>query len=405
MSFAKKSGFLCVLFVYARKKQYLCTALSNDFYTMNGRFLSRWILLVALAFVIASVLFTNNLTKQLAEEEQKNVAIWAEATRQLILAEDDTDINFVSYIIAKNTTIPVYMTDEQGNILLTRNVKKPVQDPRSLNGPIELRITDDNIQYIYYDESNLLHALRYVPYLQFLLIFIFIVIAVWMMLTVQQSEQNRLWAGLSKETAHQLGTPISSLNAWQQLLAERYPQDDLIPQMRKDIDRLNIIADRFSKIGSEPELQTEDMIQTLQDTVSYVRTRISRKVDIALLADNVSRPLLVTQNVPLMEWVIENLIKNAVDAMSGVGSITIRLNETADEVKIDVTDTGKGMDKHTQRRVFQAGFSTKQRGWGLGLPLSKRIIEEYHGGKLFVKQSKVGAGTTFRIVLKKSENG
>lgn len=372
---------------------------------MNGRFLSRWILLVALAFVIASVLFTNNLTKQLAEEEQKNVAIWAEATRQLILAEDDTDINFVSYIIAKNTTIPVYMTDEEGNILLTRNVNKPVQDPRSLNGPIELRITDDNIQYIYYDESNLLRALRYVPYLQFLLIFIFIVIAVWMMLTVQQSEQNRLWAGLSKETAHQLGTPISSLNAWQQLLADRYPQDDLIPQMRKDINRLNIIADRFSKIGSEPELQTEDMVQTLQDTVSYVRTRISRKVDITLLADNVSRPLLVTQNVPLMEWVIENLIKNAVDAMSGVGSITIRLHETADEVKIDVTDTGKGMDKHTQRRVFQAGFSTKQRGWGLGLPLSKRIIEEYHGGKLFVKQSKVGVGTTFRIVLKKSENG
>ena len=372
---------------------------------MNGRFLSRWILLIALAFVVISVLFTNNLTRQLAEEEQKNVTIWAEATRQLILADEGTDIDFVSYIIAKNTTIPVYMTDAEGNVLLSRNVEKPVQNPLSLNGPIELRISDDNVQYIYYDESNLLRLLRYVPYLQFLLIFIFIVIAVWMMLTVQQNEQNRLWVGLSKETAHQLGTPISSLNAWQQLLAERYPQDTLIPQMRKDIERLNTIADRFSKIGSEPELQASDMVATLQETVVYMRTRVSNKVEIVLDADRIAAPLLVTQNVPLMEWVIENLIKNAVDAMGGVGKIVIRLCETDDEVKIDVEDTGKGMDKRTQRRVFQAGYTTKQRGWGLGLPLSKRIIEEYHSGKLFVKQSKLGEGTTFRIVLKKSENG
>ena len=371
---------------------------------MNGRFLGRWILLIALALVVVSVLFTNNLARQLAAEERKNVAIWAEATRQLILADEDTDINFVSSIIEKNTNIPVYMTDAEGNILLSRNVEKPVEDPRTLNGPIELRISDDNVQYIYYDESNLLRLLRYVPYLQFLLIFIFISIAVWMLLTAQRGEQDRLWAGLSKETAHQLGTPISSLNAWQQLLADRYPDDDLIPQMRSDIDRLNTIADRFSKIGSEPELQAADLLHTIQDVTDYMRTRVSNKVDISLHTQVLHNPLMIVQNVPLWEWVVENLIKNAVDAMSGAGQITIDLQEETDNVLIDVTDTGRGMDKHTQRRIFQAGFTTKQRGWGLGLPLSKRIIEEYHSGKLFVKQSKVGVGTTFRIVLKKPED-
>ena len=371
---------------------------------MNGRFLGRWILLIALALVVVSVLFTNNLARQLAAEERKNVAIWAEATRQLILADEDTDINFVSSIIEKNTNIPVYMTDVEGNILLSRNVEKPVEDPRTLNGPIELRISDDNVQYIYYDESNLLRLLRYVPYLQFLLIFIFISIAVWMLLTAQRGEQDRLWAGLSKETAHQLGTPISSLNAWQQLLADRYPDDDLIPQMRSDIDRLNTIADRFSKIGSEPELQAADLLHTIQDVTDYMRTRVSNKVDISLHTQVLHNPLMIVQNVPLLEWVVENLIKNAVDAMSGAGQITIDLQEETDNVLIDVTDTGRGMDKHTQRRIFQAGFTTKQRGWGLGLPLSKRIIEEYHSGKLFVKQSKVGVGTTFRIVLKKPED-
>ena len=372
---------------------------------MNGRYIGSWVLIISLAFVIVSVLFTNNLSRQLAEEEQKNVAIWAEATRQLILADEDTDINFVSSIIEKNTNIPVYITDADGNILLSRNVKKPVDDPRTLYGPIELRISEDNVQYIFYDESNLLRQLRYVPYLQFPLIFIFITIAVWMLLTAQRGEQDRLWAGLSKETAHQLGTPISSLNAWQQLLAERYPDDDLIPQMRADINRLSTIADRFSKIGSEPELQKSDIIRTLQETVDYMRTRVSSKVKIETSIQAAHPTLPVVQNVQLLEWVVENLIKNAVDAMGGAGLIAITLQEEAEEVIIDVSDNGKGMDKHTQRRIFQAGFTTKKRGWGLGLTLSKRIIEEYHRGKLFVKSSKPGVGTTFRIVLKKTENG
>lgn len=366
---------------------------------MNGRKIGSLVLVLSLVIVAASVLFTNNLARQLAQEEQKNVEVWAEATRQLILADEDTDIDFVTSIIENNTTIPVYMVDEDGKILVCRNVEQPVDDPRTLSGPIELRISPNNVQYIYYDESNLLRQLRYVPYIQFALIFIFIAIAVVMMLTAQRSEQNRVWVGLSKETAHQLGTPISSLNAWQELLSERYPNDELIPQMKTDIDRLHTIADRFSKIGSEPELQETDIVQPLRDTINYMRSRVSKKVEIVAMLP--SEECLLMLNVPLFEWVIENLIKNAVDAMSGVGKITIDMQQKEEgEVWIDISDTGKGMDKHTLRRIFQAGFSTKQRGWGLGLPLSKRIIEEYHGGRLFVKSTKPGGGTTFRIVLK-----
>lgn len=372
---------------------------SKVFDNMNGRKIGSLVLVLSLVIVAASVLFTNNLARQLAQEEQKNVEVWAEATRQLILADEDTDIDFVTSIIENNTTIPVYMVDEDGKILVCRNVEQPVDDPRTLSGPIELRISPDNVQYIYYDESNLLRQLRYVPYIQFALIFIFIAIAVVMMLTAQRSEQNRVWVGLSKETAHQLGTPISSLNAWQELLSERYPNDELIPQMKTDIDRLHTIADRFSKIGSEPELQETDIVQPLRDTINYMRSRVSKKVEIVAMLP--SEECLLMLNVPLFEWVIENLIKNAVDAMSGVGKITIDMQQKEEgEVWIDISDTGKGMDKHTLRRIFQAGFSTKQRGWGLGLPLSKRIIEEYHGGRLFVKNTKPGGGTTFRIVLK-----
>lgn len=372
---------------------------SKVFDNMNGRKIGSLVLVLSLVIVAASVLFTNNLARQLAQEEQKNVEVWAEATRQLILADEDTDIDFVTSIIENNTTIPVYMVDEDGKILVCRNVEQHVDDPRTLSGPIELRISPDNVQYIYYDESNLLRQLRYVPYIQFALIFIFIAIAVVMMLTAQRSEQNRVWVGLSKETAHQLGTPISSLNAWQELLSERYPNDELIPQMKTDIDRLHTIADRFSKIGSEPELPETDIVQPLRDTINYMRSRVSKKVEIVAMLP--SEECLQMLNVPLFEWVIENLIKNAVDAMSGVGKITIDMQQKEEgEVWIDISDTGKGMDKHTLRRIFQAGFSTKQRGWGLGLPLSKRIIEEYHGGRLFVKNTKPGGGTTFRIVLK-----
>lgn len=376
---------------------------------MSNRQIGTIVLVIAMFIVAISVLFTNNLARTLQAEEQKNMSIWADATRQLILADNDADIDFVSSIIEKNTTIPVYICDAEGNILASRNVEHPMANSQKLtakdhHGPIELKIDESTTQYIYWDDSSLLTKLRYVPYAQFALILIFITIAVFVMTTAQRSEQNRLWVGLSKETAHQLGTPISSLNAWQQLLAETYPNDEYVPQMKRDIDRLQMIADRFQKIGSEPALQAENLIPVVQNAVAYMRARISNRITIDdSCLDGVER--IVMLNAPLLQWVIENLLKNSVDAISGTGSITFQLHENEHDVMIDVADTGKGIDAKTQRRIFEPGFTSKDRGWGLGLPLAKRIVEQYHGGKLLLKSSQTGVGTTFRIVLKKPENG
>lgn len=377
---------------------------------MSNRQIGTTVLVIAMIIVAISVLFTNNLARTLQDEEKKNMSIWADATRQLILADNDADIDFVSSIIEKNTTIPVYICDENGKVLASRNVEgsSAPQILKSSNqahhGPIELKIDESTTQYIYWDDSSLLTKLRYVPYAQFALILIFITISVFVMTTAQRSEQNRLWVGLSKETAHQLGTPISSLNAWQQLLADQYPNDEYVPQMKRDIDRLQMIADRFQKIGSEPALQAENLIPVLQNAVAYMRARISNRVTIDdSCLSNVERVVML--NAPLLQWVVENLLKNAVDAISGNGSIVFQLHENEHDVMIDIADTGKGIDAKTQRRIFEPGFTSKERGWGLGLPLAKRIVEQYHGGKLLLKSSQTGVGTTFRIVLKKPENG
>ena len=375
---------------------------------MSNRQIGTLVLVIAMMIVAISVLFTNNLARALQIEEQKNMAIWAEATQQLINAGENDDIDFVSSVIEQNITIPVYICDAEGNILASRNVEKQIVEsnqlkPEDHHGPIELKIDEDTTQYIYWDDSGLLIRLRYVPYAQFALIFIFIAVAVITMLTGQRSEENRLWVGLSKETAHQLGTPISSLNAWQMLLAEKYPDDEYIPQMKRDIDRLQIIADRFQKIGSEPDLNAENLIPVVQSAVTYMRARTSNRITIDdACLNGVERIVLL--NAPLMQWVVENLMKNAVDAISGNGSITFQLHENEHDVMLDITDTGRGMDSAIQRRIFEPGFTSKDRGWGLGLPLAKRVVEEYHGGKLLLKSSQLGVGTTFRIVLKKPEH-
>ena len=368
---------------------------------MSNRQIGTIVLVIAMLIVVISVLFTNNLAHKLQVEEQKNMAIWADATQQLIGAEDDADIDFFMSIIEKNTTIPVFICDKEGNILSSRNVSSKSEIGK--HGPIELKIDEHTTQYIYWDDSRLLTSLRIVPYAQFALIFIFIAIAVVVMLTGQRSEQNRLWVGLSKETAHQLGTPISSLNAWQQLLADKYPADEFVPQMKRDIERLQMIADRFQKIGSEPDLQECNLIPVVKEAVAYMRARVSNRITIDdSCLDGVER--IVTLNAPLMQWVIENLLKNAVDAISGKGTISFNIHENEHEVMLDISDTGKGIDSAAQRRIFEPGFTSKDRGWGLGLPLAKRIVEQYHGGKLLLKQSQVGVGTTFRIVLKKPEH-
>ena len=375
---------------------------------MSNRQIGTIVLVIAMLIVVISVLFTNNLARKLQTEEQKNMAIWADATQQLIVAEDDADIDFFMSVIEKNTTIPVYICDKEGKVLSSRNVHKgervKVKGERvGKHGPIELKIDDHTTQYIYWDDSRLLTSLRLVPYAQFALIFIFISIAVVVMLTGQRSEQNRLWVGLSKETAHQLGTPISSLNAWQQLLADKYPTDEYVPQMKRDIERLQMIADRFQKIGSEPDLQDCNLIPVVKEAIGYMRARVSNRITIDdSCLDGVER--IVALNAPLMQWVVENLLKNAVDAISGKGTISLQIHENEHEVMLDIADTGKGIDSVAQRRIFEPGFTSKDRGWGLGLPLAKRIVEEYHGGKLLLKQSQVGVGTTFRIVLKKPEH-
>ena len=378
---------------------------------MSNRQIGTIVLVIAMFIVAISVLFTNNLARSLQEEEQKNMSIWADATRQIIFADDDADIDFSSSIIEKNTTIPVYICDKEGNVIASRNADEKKLSIANYqlstdkhHGPIELKIDETTTQYIYWDDSSLITRLRYVPYAQFALIFIFIAIAVITMLTGQRSEENRLWVGLSKETAHQLGTPISSLNAWQQLLADEYPADEYVAKMKGDIDRLQMIADRFQKIGSEPTLKPENLIPVVQNAVSYMRARISNRITIDdTCLSGVERVVMI--NAPLLQWVIENLLKNAVDAISGNGMITLRLLENEHEVSLDITDTGKGIDNKAQRRIFKPGFTSKERGWGLGLPLAKRIVEQYHGGKLLLKHSQPGVGTTFRIVLKKPVNG
>jgi len=379
----------------------------NKIYQLSHRL--RLIFIVAAALiVIASIFFTNRLTRQLAVEEHKKMEIWAGAMRQVILAGENTDINFFSEIIAGNTTIPVIMTDENDNLISSLNVKEPssgvdkfyqkeIERLKRKNSHIEVRI-DNTLQHIYYDDSLLLKQLRYFPYIQLGVIFIFLLIGYLAFSGTKKAEQNQVWVGLSKETAHQLGTPISSLLAWLDLLKSRH-QDKLLDEMGKDVNRLRIIAERFSKIGSTPDLQLVKLNETLSNAIQYMSRRSSQKVLIKCHFET-SEDDAIHLNVPLFEWVIENLCKNAIDAMNGNGFIDIFVQKKSNEYIIDIKDTGKGIDKGKFKAVFTAGFTTKQRGWGLGLSLAKRIVEEYHKGKIFVKQSEINKGTTFRIVLK-----
>ena len=369
--------------------------------------------------VIVSSLVTTNIVQQLEAEEQKKIELWAEATRQFSLADEDDNVDLILRILEGNTTIPVYMVDTNYNLLLSRNVLEPKNDIdafyvekinklRATQEPIEVRVSNEVMQYIYYEPSSTLRWLSYFPYIQLIVMLALAGLAAIALLMVQRSEKNSLWVGLSKETAHQLGTPISSLNAWNELLKATYPDDPLLPQMDEDIRRLQMIAERFSKIGSQPTLEQHEVLPVLQTAMDYMRTRTSNKIIYTLHAEETEHCQAMLC-VPLFEWVIENICKNAIDSMDGKGSITIEVKTEngkgkAENLYIDITDTGKGIDRRNFKRIFQPGYTSKKRGWGLGLSLGKRIIENYHRGKLFVKQSQLGIGSTFRIVLKQSKD-
>ena len=387
---------------------------------INSNILSVFITFLLIVVIVISSLVTSHIVEQFEQEEQKKIELWAEATRQFILADENENIDLLLQVMEGNTTIPVYMVDTNYNLLLSRNVPEPkrnverfyikkINELRATQEPIEVRISDSVMQYIYYEQSSTLQWLSYFPYIQLVVMLALAGLAAIALLMVQRGEKNSLWVGLSKETAHQLGTPISSLNAWNELLKTTYPNDPLLPQMDEDIRRLQMIAKRFSKIGSQPTLEPHEVLPVIQSAMDYMRARTSNKIEYRLEVKGERLEARAMLCAPLFEWVIENLCKNAIDAMDGKGSITIEVKTEngkgkAENLYIDITDTGKGIDRRNFKRIFQPGYTSKKRGWGLGLSLGKRIIEDYHRGKLFVKQSQLGVGTTFRIVLEQTKD-
>ena len=372
------------------------------------------ILLVVTAVVmsVGSLVISHFLVRDLKHEEQRKMEIWAEAMRSLNSADEYPDLTLVLTVLNSNSTIPVVVLDREGEVQDYRNiplregsaeeqmraVKRKAQSMMDAGRVIRVYLSSTDYMEICYADSLLLRRLAWWPYVQLGLVFVFVVVAIFALLSSKRAEQNKVWVGLSKETAHQLGTPISSLMAWQEMLRETYPDDELLPEMGKDVERLQRIAERFSKIGSLPELRPESLNEVLSAVTQYISRRASNRVRLTCTVPQ--QPLIVPMCSSLFEWVVENLCKNAIDAMDGQGSITLTAGTEGALAVVEVADTGKGIPKNKFRTVFTPGFTTKKRGWGLGLSLAKRIVEEYHHGRIYVKNSEVGRGTTFRIELK-----
>lgn len=383
-------------------------------WTDKIRQVKMFLVIAAVVIAVVSLVVSHFLVQDLVVEEHNKMEVWAEAMRTLNKADEKTDLNLVLKVINENNTIPVIVMDADGNVQTYRNIKIHARNRTdSLNdvtnegikllkaGRVIMISMSDSIKNDYinvcYDDSVMIKRLATYPFVQLGVVLIFVVVAIFALLTSKRAEQNKVWVGLSKETAHQLGTPISSLMAWTEILKENYPEDTLIPEMDKDVKRLQLIADRFSKIGSLPELQSSSLNEIMNHVVDYMDCRTSSKVE--MIKKFPAEDIIVTINPQLFEWVIENLCKNAVDAMGGEGLITLTLEQMTNKVVIEVADTGKGIKKKNLGNVFKPGFTTKSRGWGLGLSLAKRIIEEYHKGRIFVKSSEIGKGTTFRIEI------
>lgn len=385
-------------------------------------------MLTALVVVVGFLLFSNSLVEDLSEQERARMQIWADATRQIAGAgiNDDgqaVDFDFLLSIIEENRNIPVLLTDDTGEIITHRNfnlpepidstnplyispanrafLQKKLEGMRNTPNVIHIHITRGVDQHLYYEDSKLLRSLSFYPYVQVLVMLAFIAVLYFAMSSTKRAEQNKVWVGLSKETAHQLGTPISSLMAWTELLPDMGVEKDVVDEMEKDVKRLATIASRFGKIGSTPTLEKTDVSEVIRQSASYMSTRISNRIK--LTVSPINEPLPAQLCEPLFQWVMENLIKNAVDAMDGTGSINIDAHTEgqgkARKIVIDVTDTGKGISRKNFKTVFHPGYTTKKRGWGLGLALAKRIVEQYHDGKIYVSSSTPGQGTTFTIIL------
>jgi len=378
--------------------------------------------MVAVLIGVASLLYTNWLTGKMANEERNKVELWAEATKGLIdnsisssspeMSKLETRyLNFLLMVTENNSTIPIIVVNPDGSFNMDVNVHyredkkdevltRELQKMKDYADPIEIKLDENQVLLLYHRESSILRNLRLYPIIQLIVIVIFLIVAYFAFLATNRAEQNQVWVGMSKETAHQLGTPISSLMAWIELLKLKDVDENLIQELERDTARLERITERFSKIGSKPELLRLNIVEVVNSAISYLKTRSSSKVKFEMNYDN-SSTIEVPLNAALFSWVIENLCKNAIDAMANEGTITVDLKEKDKEVIIDVTDTGCGVSKSNQKTIFQPGFSTKKRGWGLGLSLAKRIVEIYHNGKIFIKWSELGKGTTFRIILSK----
>lgn len=375
------------------------------------------LVLAALFIAVASLLISHSLIRDLAQQERSKMEVWAEAMRTLSEADDSADLSLVLKVLDENNTIPVVVLGKDGMVTEYRNVKisasnksdsvkyvnKVAQQMKAVGQVIRIPLANNHNDYIEvcYDESLMLRRIAIYPYIQLGVVMLFVVVAIFALLTSKRAEQNKVWVGLSKETAHQLGTPISSLMAWLAILKETYPNDKLLSELDKDVQRLQLVADRFSKIGSIPEPVPASMNEVLYHVVDYMDRRTSKKIQ--MIADLPDEDIIIKMNASLFEWVIENLCKNAVDAMGGeCGQIVLHLEQLDNKVVVEISDTGKGIKKKNIKNIFRPGFTTKQRGWGLGLSLAKRIVEDYHHGKIFVKSSELGKGTTFRIELKKA---
>ncbi len=367
--------------------------------------------LFAVVIGVSSLVYTDYLVRELSREEQKKVRLWAEATRQLAdVSLTNRNFGFLLQVIRNNKTVPVILVDQHENILAIRNLdslkaenpeylRNRLEKMKAENEPIVIELGGEEKNYIYYSNSTLLKKLTLYPYIQFGVILLFIMVSYFAFSASRKAEQNQVWIGLTKETAHQLGTPTSSLLAWAEILREKMGENKVVAELQKDIDRLEKITERFSKIGSLPILERNNIIHILQNSVKYLKTRTSGKISYHL---NFQDPeILVPVNATLFEWVVENLCRNAIDAMGGSGIIDIDVHDNTQVLYVDVRDSGKGILKSRYKKIFKPGYTTKKRGWGLGLSLTKRIIEDYHDGKIFVYSSAPEEGTVIRIVMKK----